>query len=140
VVSNAVPKDEFRSPLPPLDRLEPRPLKPAPAWVAFLAAWVGLLMLVASIVFIFLPGSKNPVAELEHKTQYSIADRFLPLPIYGVTVAIFLGIVVLWQMRKEPRPLPRAMVSQRLQAWVGIWLALIGAAIIYVHVAMHGPK
>jgi len=113
---------------------------PAPAWVALLAAWVGLLMVIASVVFVFLPGSKNPVAELEHKAQYSFADRFLPVPIYGVTVAMFLGIVVLWQMRKEPRPLADAMVAQRVQAWVGIWLGLLGAIVIYVHVALHGPK
>jgi len=97
-------------------------------------------MVIASVVFVFLPGSKNPVAELEHKAQYSFADRFLPVPIYGVTVAMFLGIVVLWQMRKEPRPLADAMVAQRVQAWVGIWLGLLGAIVIYVHVALHGPK
>ena len=74
--------------------------------VALLAAWIGLLMLLAAIVFVFLPGSTDPVAELEHRTGYSFADRFLPLPIYGVTVAMFLGIVVLWQMRSEPRPFP----------------------------------
>jgi hypothetical protein len=108
--------------------------------VALAAAWVGLIMLVASIVFMFLPGSKNPVAELEHKTTYSFADRFLPVPIYGVTLAMFLGIVVLWQMRKEPRPLPDAMVAQRIQAWVGIFLGLIGAAVLYLHVALHGPR
>jgi len=133
-----VPKDELR---PLLDyRPEPKKPTPAPAWVAFLAAWVGLTMVFASVVFILLPGSKNPVAELEHRTAYSIADRFLPLPIYGATIAMFLGIVSLWQMRKEPRPLPDAMVAQRVQAWVGIWLGLIGAAIIYLHVALHGPR
>ena len=97
-------------------------------------------MLLAAIVFVFLPGSTDPVAELEHRTDYSFADRFLPLPIYGVTVAMFLGIVVLWQMRSEPRPLPAALVSQRLQAWVGIALGLAGAIVVYVHVAMHGPR
>ena len=97
-------------------------------------------MLLASVVFIFLPGSVNPRAELEHARAYSIADRFLPLPIYGTTVAMFLGIVVLWQMRKEPRPLPEAMVAQRVQAWVGIALAFTGAAVIYVWVYFHGPR
>jgi hypothetical protein len=56
-----------------------------------------------------------------------------------VAVAVFLGIVVLWQMRQEPRPLPAALVAQRVQAWVGIVLAILGAAIIYVHVAIRGP-
>ena len=57
-----------------------------------------------------------------------------------MTVALFLGIVVLWQMRKEPRPLPDGMVAQRVQASVGIVLALLGAAVIYVWVFFHGPR
>ena len=133
-------KDTFRSPLPPID--PPGPVKrptPAPAWVALLAAWAGLLMLIASVAFVFLPGSVDPRAELEHSRPYSVADRFLPLPIYGTTVAMFLGIVVLWQMRKEPRPLPAGLVAQRVQAWVGIVLALLGAVFIYVWVALRGP-
>ena len=134
-------RDTFRSPLPPIDPPAPpkRPT-PAPAWVALAAAWAGLLMLVASVVFIFLPGSVNPLAELEHARPYSTADKFLPLPIYGTTIAMFLGIVVLWQMRKEPRPLPEAMLAQRVQAWVGIVLALIGAVVIYVWVGLRGPR
>lgn len=134
-------KDTFRSPLAPIDPPAPpkRPT-PAPAWVAFVAAWAGLLMLIASVVFIFLPGSVNPRAELERRQAYSVADRFLPLPIYGTTVAMFLGIVVLWQMRKEPRPLPDALLAQRVQARVGIALALLGAAIIYVWVGFRGPS
>src|ERR1043166_792994 len=81
---------------------------PAPAWVALASAWGGLLMLLASVVFTLLPGSRHPVAELEHREPYSLADRFLPVPIYGIAIALFLGIVVHWQMRKEPRPLPQA--------------------------------
>ena len=49
-------KDQFRSPLPPID--PPGPIKratPAPAWVALFVAWAGLGMLIASIVFVFLP-------------------------------------------------------------------------------------
>jgi len=119
----------------------PKPLPtPAPAWVALLAAWLGLIMLIASIVFLFLPGSVNPRAELEHQRPYSWADRFLPVPIYGITVALFVGIVVLWQMRKEPRPLQQGLVNQQIQAWVGIALALIGAGVIYTFVAVHGPR
>ena len=134
-------RDTFRSPLPPIDPPAPpkRPT-PAPAWVALAAAWAGLLMLIASVVFIFLPGSVNPRAELEHTRTYSTADKFLPLPIYGTTVAMFLGIVVLWQMRKEPRPLPEAMLAQRVQAWVGIVLGFIGAAVIYLWVGLRGPR
>jgi hypothetical protein len=124
-------------------RPPPEPVKPptpAPAWVAFLAAWMGLIMLVASVVLIFLPGSVNPREELEHRRPYSLADKFLPIPIYGITVALFLGIVVIYQMRKEPRPLPEAMVNQRIQAWAGIALALLGAVVIYTWVALTGPK
>ena len=130
-----MPRDDYDSLLPPP---ETRPT-PAPPWVALLAAWAGLLMLIASVVFVFLPGSTHPRAELEGARPYSLADRFLPLPIYGVTVALFIGIVVLWQMRKEPRPLPDAMVAQRVQAWAGIVLALLGAAVIYVWVYFRGP-
>jgi hypothetical protein len=113
---------------------------PAPAWVALATAWLGLLMLAASVAFIFLPGSRDPQAELEHLRPYSVADQFLPLPMYGITVALFLGIVVLWQMRREPRPLPDALVAQRVQACVGIGLALVGAVVIYTWVALRGPR
>ena len=136
-----MPADEFRSPLPPPDPpvSPPRPT-PAPPWVAFVAAWLGLLTLIASAVFPFLPGSRDPRAELERAEPYSFADKFLPLPMYGTVIALFLGIVVLRQMRKEPRPLPDAMVAQRMQAWTGIVLALLGAAIIYTWVALRGPR
>ena len=137
-------EDTFRSPLPPIDPpapISPRPTPtPAPAWVAFAAAWAGLLMLITSAVFPFLPGSTDPRAELEHSRPYSFADRFLPLPIYGTAVALFLGIVVLWQMRREPRPLPPALAAQRLQAWVGIVLALLAAVILYTWVGLRGPR
>jgi len=133
-----VSRDDFSRllPDPPRDR---KPT-PAPAWVALAAAWAGLLMLVASVVFTLLPGSVNPRQELEHARAYSPADRFLPLPIYGIAVALFLGIVVLWQMRKEPRPLHDAQVAQRVQAWTGIALAVLGAAVIYGGVYFRGPK
>jgi hypothetical protein len=122
---------------PPLDI--PRPT-PAPAWVSLVAVWLGVVMLIASIVFVFLPGARDPRAELTRQAPFSLADRFLPFPIYGITVSLFVGIVVLWQMRREPRPLPDAMVMQRLQAWVGIGLSLIAAVIVYTHVARHGPR
>lgn len=118
--------------------LERKPT-PAPPWVALLAAWLGLIMLVTSIAFIFLPGSVSPREELERQRQYSPADRFLPVPIYGIAVALFAGIVVLWQMRHEPRPLAAGLAAQRVQAWVGIVLALLGAVVIYGWVAVRGP-
>jgi hypothetical protein len=108
--------------------------------VALLAAWCGLVVLGCAVVFVLLPGSRNPTAELEHATPYSAKDKFLPVPVYGVSFALFLGIVVLWQMRREPRPLPPALVAQRVQAWVGIVLALLAAAVVYGYVALFGPK
>jgi hypothetical protein len=108
--------------------------------VALLAVWLGVLVLMAAIVFAFLPGTRDPRGELTHRIPYSIADRFLPVPIYGIAVSLFVGIVVLWQMRREPKPLPDAMVIQRVQAWVGIVLSLIAATVVYVYVALHGPR
>jgi hypothetical protein len=108
--------------------------------VALLAAWCGLLVLASAVVFVFLPGSRNPTAELEHAIPYSAKDKFLPVPIYGTALALFLGIVVLWQMRREPRPLPAALLAQRLQAWVGIVLALVAAAVVYGYVGLFGPR
>lgn len=136
-----VASDDFRSPLPPPDHPDaPARPTPAPPWVALLSAWLGLLTLITSAIFPLLPGSRDPRAELEHAQPYSFADKFLPLPMYGAVIALFLGIVVLRQMRKEPRPLPEAMVAQRMQAWVGIVLAMLGAAIIYTWVALRGPR
>jgi hypothetical protein len=108
--------------------------------VALLAAWLGLLTLAASIVLLCLPGSRNPRAELEHARPYSMADRFFPVPVYLSVAALFVGIVVFWQMRREPKPLPPAMVAQRVQAAVGIALALAGIALFYTFAARHvGP-
>jgi hypothetical protein len=134
-----VPQRDPELPLKP----PPEPRRPAlaPPWVALLTAWLGVLMLILSIVFIFLPGSVNPREELEHQRPYSLADRFLPFPIYGITLVLFLGwYVVLRQMRNEPRPLPQPLVNQRIQAWVGMLLAMIGAVVVYVWVGFRGPR
>ena len=124
-------------PLKPVEfeRGERRPT-PAPALVALLAAWSGLITLVCSLALPFLPGSRRPREELEHRTPWSAADKWLPFPIYLSVVALFLGIVVLWQMRKEPRPLPEAMAAQRVQAWAGIWLSIVAMAFVYGWVAV----
>jgi hypothetical protein len=125
--------------LPPLNPDPPPPPRLAPPWVALLSAWLGLLTLVAASIVPFLPGTRDPRAELQHLRPYSVADKFIPFPIYVSVIVIFLGVVVLHQMRHQPRPLPDALVSQRLQAYVGIILALLGVAIIYLHVALRGP-
>ena len=126
--------------LPPLNPDGPPPPRLAPAWVALTAAWVGLLTFIASIILMFLPSSRDPQAELLHLKPYSLADKFLPIPIYSSVIEMFLGIVVLWQMRREPRPYPDALVAQRVQATIAIVLALIGAVVIYSWVALRGPR
>jgi hypothetical protein len=125
--------------LQPLIPDAPSPATPSPAIVPFAAVWLGVVMLVLAIVFPFLPGSQDPRAELENLRPYSFADRFLPLPIYGIAVVLFMGIITLWQMRHHPRPLIAALQAQRHQAWTAIVLALLAAAVIYTTVALRGP-
>ena len=127
-------------PLPPLDPNGPPMPRLAPAWVSLLCAWLGLLTLASALVVPFLPGSRDPRAELERLRPYSVADRFIPVPLYACVITLFLGIVVLRQMRREPRPLPEALVAQRVQAWAGIVLSLLAAGIIYTFVALRGPR
>lgn len=135
-----MPTDDFKSPLPPVEPPGP-PKRPtlAPPWVALLCAWLGLITLVGFLLVPFLPGSEDPLGEL-HRRQYAWSDRWLPWPIYLSVVALFLGIVVLWQMRREPRPLPDGLVAQRIQAWAGIVLSCIGIVFIYTYVALFGPR
>jgi hypothetical protein len=109
----------------------------APPWVALVSAWLGLLMVVASLVLPFLPGSRQPRYEIEHLIPYSPADRFLPFAVYLSPLALTIGSAVLWQMRKEPRPLTAALAAQRTQAIFGIGLTLFGTAIVYIWVATH---
>jgi hypothetical protein len=121
----------------------PKKPTPAPAWVALLAAWLGLLALICSLIELLLPDPRDPAAELKHLVRYSWAGRFLPVPIYGSTVAIFVGIIVLWQMRKEPRPFSSPLRAQRIQASVGIGLGILAAVIIdlwyiWFHFLDHG--
>jgi hypothetical protein len=99
--------------------------------VAFACAWLGLITLVCSVVLPFLPGSRRPREELEHRAPWSAADRWLPFPIYLSVVALFLGIVVLWQMRREGRPLAEGLAAQRVQALVGMGLALVAVVFMY---------
>jgi hypothetical protein len=127
-------------PLKPAE--DPAPLRnptPAPALIALLAPWVGLLSLILALILPFLPGSRDPVAELTHAQPWSPADRYIAVIIYIPPLAIFLGVIVLWQMRKEPRPLSDALFAHRMQAKFAIGLALIASFIIYLFVALRGP-
>ena len=49
--------------------------------------------------------------ELEHLAPYSLADRFLPIPIYGITIALFFRAVM-----SEPDLLPRLLEAPALPA------------------------
>lgn len=95
--------------------------------------------MLSAVVIPLLPGSRDPQAELEHLAPYSAADWFLPAPLYLTVISVFLGIVVFWQSRREPRPLAGAFVAQRVQASVGIGLGLAAAVIVYAFVAWRGP-
>ena len=102
--------------------------------MALACAWIGLLSLLAALAVPFLPGSQNPVEELE-RSRYALSDRFFPIPMYGSIIGLFLGIVTLWQMRRERRPLDPALGAQRLQAIVGLVLALLAVVFLYAFVA-----
>jgi hypothetical protein len=119
----------------PLKPVADKPKKertPAPAWVALAAPWLGLLTLVLSIIVFIVPGSRDPRAELTHQRPWSAADIVLTIADYTAVFAVFVGLVVIWQMRTQPRPLSAPLAAQRLQAIVGLILAFIGVAIIYV--------
>ena len=126
-------------PLKPVADKPKKERNPAPAWVALASPWLGLLTLILSIVIFIVPGSRDPRAELTHARPYSAADWVLMIADYTSVVAVFVGIVVIWQMRTQPRPLAAPLAAQRMQAIVGLVLAGIGIAIIYIGVALRGP-
>jgi len=126
-------------PLEPIDDPPRKQCTPAPAWVALAAPWLGLASLILAIVIFLVPGSRDPRAELSHAQPYSPADRVLLVAIYTSVVAVFIPLVIFWQMRTQPRPLSPPLAAQRLQAIVGLILALAGIAVIYVGVAIRGP-
>lgn len=135
-VPKAPPQDEILPLTPPAEVKKPTP---APDWVALTSAWTGLFAVLSAIVIPLLPGSRNPRAELERLAPYSLADWFLPAPLYLTVIALFLGIIVFWQSRREVRPFPDGLIAQRLQAAVGIVLAVLAVVIVYAFVALRGP-
>jgi hypothetical protein len=122
---------------PPPDPPKRRTL--APAWLALASAWLGLLNLGLSVAVPFVPGSKDPRAELTHARPYSAADWVLLVAIYLCPLTITLALVVIRQMGTEPRPLPEPLRLQRVQAFFGIALAVISAVVLYTFVALRGP-
>jgi hypothetical protein len=127
---NAMPHDEL--PLKPIVDKPKKERHPAPAWVALAVPWLGLLTIILAIVVFIVPGSRDPVAEFRHQRPWSAADVVVTVAEYTSVLAVFVGLVVLWQMRTQPRPLSTPLAAQRIQAIVGLVLSFIGVAIIYV--------
>jgi len=119
-------------PLKPVADKPKKERNPAPAWVALASPWLGLLTLILSIVIFIVPGSRDPRAELTHQRPWSAADIVVTIAEYMTVLAVFVGLVVILQMRTQPRPLSAPLAAQRLQAIVGLGLSFIGVAIIYV--------
>lgn len=119
-------------PLKPIEDKRKKERNPAPAWVALASPWLGLLTLILSIAIFLVPGSRDPRAEVTHQRPWSAADIVVTIAEYTSVVAVFVGLVVIWQMRTQPRPLSAPLAAQKLQAIVGLILAFIGVAIIYV--------
>src|SRR5947207_12761627 len=113
-------------PLEPFDDSPPKESTPAPAWVALVAPWLGLVTVGLAILVFVVPGSRDPRAELSHAQPYSAADWVVLIAAYTSVVAVFIPLVIFWQMRTQPRPLSAPLAAQRLQAMVGLVLALIG--------------
>lgn len=125
-----MPHDEL--PLKPIVEKPKKERHPAPAWVALASPWLGVLTLVLSIVIFIVPGSRDPQAEFMHQRPWSAADVMVTIASYISVLAVFVGLVVIWQMRTQPRPLSAPLAAQRLQAIVGLVLSFAGVAIIYV--------
>src|SRR4051812_37813505 len=111
---------------PPLKPIADKPIKdrnPAPAWVALAAPWLGLLTLSLSIVVFLVPASRDPQAEFTHQRPWSAADIVVTIAEYTSVLAVFVALVVIWQMRTQPRPLSPPLAAQKVQAIVGLILS-----------------
>ena len=127
-----MPREEL--PLKPVADEPKNERNPAPAWVALAAPWLGLITLILSIAVFLVPGSRDARAEFTHQRPWSAADVVVTIAEYMSVVAVFVGLVVIWQMRTQPRPLSAPLAAQKLQAMVGLVLAFAGVGIIYVGV------
>jgi len=85
--------------------------------LALSSAWIGLVsLLIATTMFLYRP---------------AFSDVGVTLVLYfGTPGAICLGGLVLWAHRRDRAPSPE-LQAQRLQAGVGITLAVLSAAIVY---------
>src|ERR1041384_587581 len=113
-IGNVPQVAKYDVPLKPPQEKKRRTL--APAWMSLASAWLGLFCVILSAAVPFVPGSSDPQAELTHLKPYSTADRLIVVAIYLSPASMCLGIIVLWQMANEARPLPQALINQRVQA------------------------
>ncbi len=86
--------------------------------LALFSVWLGLASLLTSLVMVFYRPAFNDVVLLVHM-------------YFACPLSLTLGGLVLWATRKEKSQHAPA----RLQATVGITLALVAAVIVYVLVA-----
>lgn len=85
--------------------------------LALASAWIGLVsLLMATSMVLYRP---------------AFSDLGVTLVLYfGTPGAICLGGLVLWAHRRDIAP-SSELQAQRLQAWVGITLAVLSAAMVY---------
>lgn len=85
--------------------------------LALASAWIGLVsLLMATSMVLYRP---------------AFSDLGVTLVLYfGAPGAICLGGLVLWAHRRDKVP-SRELQAQRLQAGVGITLAVLSAAMVY---------
>ena len=87
--------------------------------LALFSVWLGLASLLTSLVMVFYRPAFNDVVLLVHM-------------YFACPLSLTLGGLVLWATRKEKSQHAPA----RLQATVGITLALVAAAMVYCLVAL----
>ncbi len=122
------PNDEFEH--------ASHPRGAAPAWVAVASAWMGFLSLLSAIALPFV-GKYLRSRGVVSSGHWRSGDLWLPFPVYTAVVAVVLGMVAMWQMRKVRRPIPGDMVSQRMQAWFGMVLGGLSVALVYIYVFIY---
>jgi hypothetical protein len=88
--------------------------------LALLSVWLGLAaMLLAAVMVV---------------RRALFHDVWITITLYTAVLALTLGGVALWALRKESREDP-AVPAQRTQCFVGCGCALLAIAIVYTLVA-----